>query len=84
MIITFKYGFEYGGFLYGWYQKELYRLPSTIGTRHYGVKKLNSIMVGNKVGYRVRRAKLTIEQLKDRTMLINRELSVPNENPDLP
>ena len=84
MLITFKHGFEHDGFLYGWYQKELYRLPICVGTRKYRLKKLNAIMVGNKVGYRIRRAKLTIEQLKDKTMLINTELVVPNENPDLP
>ncbi len=45
MILKFKYGFEYNDFLYGWNNKELYRLPSKSGNKSYGLKKLDSIVV---------------------------------------
>jgi len=70
MILIFKYGFEFNGFLFGWNSKELYRLPSVSGVKHYGLKKLPQITVGNKIGYRIKREKFTIDQLKYKTQLI--------------
>ena len=75
MIIRFKYGFFYKDFLYGWHQKELYRLPSNSGNKKYGLKKLNVIQIGNKTGYRIKRDKLTINQLEQKTIVINQEIS---------
>ena len=76
MIITFRYGFEYGGFQYGWYKKELYRLPSVSGINTYGFKKMKIIKVGNKDGYRVKRQKLTIDQLTERTVKMFVEVEI--------
>lgn len=70
MIITFKYGIEHEGFYYGWFAKELYRLPSTSGRYTYGLRKLNQIIVGNQMGYRLKKDKFSMKQLYDRTMLI--------------
>lgn len=83
MVLKFKYGFEYLGFQYGWLNKELYRLPSTSGNYHYGLKKLNIIKVGNKKGYRIKRDRMTIEQLKVRTTLIEREVAIIKDK-DIP
>lgn len=81
--MKFKYGFWHKDFLYGWYQQELYRLPSNNGNKNYGLKKLNPIKVGNKSGYRVKRDKLTIDQLEEKTIVINQEIS-KIEDKDLP
>lgn len=71
MLIEFKYGFEYRGFLYAWYRKELYRLPSlSVNKRKYGIKKLNIIKVGNKKGYRIKRDMLSITQCVQMTTTI--------------
>jgi hypothetical protein len=83
MILNFKYGFEHEGFLYGWNNKELYRLPSKSGNKNYGLKKINSIIVGNQVGYRIKREKFSVNQLKEKTILINKEYQVIKDN-DLP
>jgi len=71
MIINFKYGFEYNGFLFGWHKKKLYRLPSTSGNRLYGIKKLSPIKVGNHQGYRIKREKIAIRKLVHITTDIN-------------
>jgi hypothetical protein len=84
MILKFKYGFEYEGFLYGWNNKELYRLPSTSGNKSYGLKKLDSIVVGNSVGYRIKQQKFSINQLKNRTIFIDKEYQVIKNEVDIP
>ena len=70
MILDFVYGIEYKGFIYGWNKRELYRLPSESGNRSYRLKKLNTIMVGNQIGYHLKRTKFSIKQLKSMTILI--------------
>ena len=72
MTLTFRYGFEHKGFVYGWCKKELYRLPSESCLKTFCLKKLNKIMIGNKEGYRVKRDKFTIEQLQAKTELFNK------------
>jgi hypothetical protein len=84
MIIKFKYGFEYDGFLYGWNNKDLYRLPSTSGNKSYGLKKLDAIVVGNGIGYRIKKQKLSLKQLKDKTIFIDKEYQVINDTVDIP
>jgi hypothetical protein len=76
MVIRFSYGFTYKGMLYGWYRKELYRLPTKVGDRQYGVKKLTQIMVGCQIGYRIKRDRKTIEQLRQKTVILNEEVSI--------
>lgn len=70
-MIIFKYGFEHKGFKYGWSNKQLYRLPISLNQRCYAFKKLNLIKIGNKVGYRLKKDKITIEQLRDKTISID-------------
>ncbi len=84
MTIQFKYGFIYDGFMYGWHKKELYRLPSTSGNKSYGIKKLSTILVGTKVGYRIKRQKFTVEQLKQKSTEINKEFELITDTIDLP
>tara|TARA_R110000772_G_scaffold35637_9_gene85853 strand:+ start:3897 stop:4157 length:261 start_codon:yes stop_codon:yes gene_type:complete len=71
MVWTFKYGFDYKGFSFGWKDKALYRLPSEKNLKNYPLKILSIIKVGNKEGYRVVREKKTIDQLKEITEVIN-------------
>lgn len=84
MILKFNYGFNYLGFQYGWYRKELYRLPSNTGNNKYGLKKLNLIPIGNTLGYRIKRQRLSMFQLKGMTTNINIEVVVIEENKDIP
>ncbi len=79
MVIDFKYGFEYKGFLYGWHKKKLYRLPSIAkDERKYSIKKLNLIDIGESKGYRLKRDKLTVTQCVERTILIDEALKIYN------
>ncbi len=71
MIQIYKYGFEYKGFLFGWKNKTLYRLPTYKNGRSYPLRKINHIEINNKIGYRVVRDKKTIEQLMEMTEIIN-------------
>lgn len=71
MIINFKYGFTYKNLNFGWYKKELYRLPSFSNFRNYPLKKLSKIKINKKEGYRIARDRKTIEQIKELTELIN-------------
>ena len=84
MIISFKYGFEHDDFIFGWHKKELYRLPILVKGRKYGLKKLSLINVGRQQGYRVKRQKLSIEQLRQKTIFINRQVEVIQGVPDMP
>lgn len=84
MIIQFKYGFEYKGFNYGWYNKKLYRLPSTSGNNTYGLRELPLIDVGNLKGYRVKKDKLSIPQLKNMTKRIKVEVEIIQDNKHIP
>ena len=76
MIINFEYGLIHKGFEYGWYKKDLYRLPSTSNNKNYGFKKLASITIGNGVGYRLKRDKFTTGQLREKTIIINKKISI--------
>ena len=71
MVIHFKYGFEYKGFNFGWKDKNLFRLPSTKHKKHFPLRKLSIIKIGNKKGYRVVKDKKTIDQLMEITEIIN-------------
>ena len=74
MIIKYKYGFEFNGFLYGWKDKELHRLPIFKDKKTLTFKKLKKIKVGNHFGYNVGRVKKSIKQLESMTIFINYEL----------
>ena len=83
-MILFLYGFEHKGFLYGWYKKELYRLPSESGIKNYSLKKLEMIKVGRQKGYRCKRDKLSLVQLRDKTIFINKKIYRVQNNKDCP
>ena len=82
--MRFKYGFDWGGFQYGWKNHELYRLPSTSGSKSYGLKKLSLIKVGNVDGYHIKRQKFTVQQLKDKTTSIEKEYDIIKDTKDVP
>lgn len=67
MIVKYKYGFIFNEVLYGWYEKELYRLPQMIGKRYYPLMKCGT----HKKGYYVGRTRKSFAQLKSMTVLID-------------
>ena len=74
--MDFKYGFTHKGQPYGWYKKELYRLPFTKQLRSYSLKQLSLIKIGNKQGYRVSKDKLSLQQLKCMTKEIDFKINI--------
>lgn len=77
MMLRFKYGISYKGVVYGWLNKELYRLPYVNEyNMSFPLKKLKQIMIANNVGYQIGNRKKTIKQLEQLTILINKEVSV--------
>ena len=76
MVKTIRYGFEYNGILYGWIDKELFRIKSNNKKKHLPLKKLNLIYVGNKKGYRISGDRKTIEQLSQLNKVINFKLQI--------
>ena len=83
MTMDFKYGIAWQGFIYGWFKKDLYRLPSESFGRHYPLKKLKKIPVGNQTGYCLKRKKLSVSQLTDMTIIIRKKIQRINSN-DVP
>lgn len=82
--MTFYYGFYYKDIRFAWKNKELYRLPFSSGTKTYGLKKLNQIMIGNKVGYRILTDKRTITQLQAITTKVDWKINLISDKKDLP
>lgn len=70
MVVKYKYGLLYNGFLYGWNNKELFRLPCTKNLKSYSILKLKK---WSDKGYHVGRDKKSFAQLKDMTIFINYE-----------
>jgi len=81
--MRFKYGIEDNNLTFGWFEKELYRLPQTINKRFYSLKKLNQINIGNNVGYLINQKRFTIKQLETKTIYINQEVQII-EDKDVP
>lgn len=70
MIIRFFYGFIYNNKVYGWHEKELYRLPQNIGNRYYSKKKCAKW--GD--GYFLGSDRKSKNQLKSMTVVIDKEV----------
>ena len=70
MIIKYKYGVEFEGVLYGWKDKQLYRLPQMIGKRFYALRKCGEWEKGFIIG----RKRKSLHQLRAMTIFINYEL----------
>lgn len=71
MIVRYTYGFKFDGKLYGWKNRELYRLPQTIGKAFYPLKKCAR---WKDKGYYLGSAKKSFSQLKSMTIFINEEV----------
>lgn len=80
MIIKYKYGFSYKEFLFGWKDKELFRLPTVKKLRAYPLRKLDKILIGNNDGYRIVRDRKTIKQLMEITEIINHNYVINGKN----
>lgn len=72
MIVKYKYGLFHDNKLYGWKDKELYRLPQMIGKRFYGLLKCTKWGTGYYLGTD-RKSK---PQLEAMTVVIDKEISV--------
>ena len=72
--MKFETGFRYRGFWYGWHGGDLYRLPTERGNRLYGLRRLPVIKVGNHIGYYVARVKMSMNVVKARTTIINKNI----------
>ena len=82
-MITVKHGILHDGIMYGWIDKQLYRLPSTKGNKTYCYKKMTPTMVGNNAGYYFGRRKKTLAQLQQITTIINQRIFLTKDE-DLP
>ncbi len=71
MIIRYTYGFEFGGILYGWKDKELFRLPQMIGSRFYPLRKCGE---WEDKGYYLGAKRKSFSQLESMTVFINKEV----------
>lgn len=81
MIIKFKYGFYENDILYGWHNKHPYRLPQMIGDRYYPLKKVG-VYKDRNLFYIAGKLR-SVEQLKSKTIVINQEVSIIEDN-DVP
>ena len=68
--MLFYYGFEVNYKKYGWYKKELYRLPFFNGKSYYKIKKINPMLVKGLTVYNCDRKIFTINRLKELTINI--------------
>lgn len=75
-MIQFKFGFQYKGFMFGWAKRSLWRLPTTIHSRYYPAKKMNTINIGAGQGYRCVGDKLSISQLESMTSQFSKPVVV--------
>lgn len=71
MIVKYKYGIEHNGMIYGWKNGKLHRLPQVYNKRFLALKQLPLITIGRKKGYRLSGDRLTLDQLKYKTIFIN-------------
>lgn len=71
MIVNYEYGITFKGFLYGWKDKKLFRLPQVINKRFLPLKELQIINVGNNKGYLLNQKRLSMHQLESMTGIIN-------------
>ena len=72
MIIEINHGFVHSGMLFGWHEKELYRLPQMFNGRSYGFKKVNIFHCKkrNKQFFQCYKSDLTLDQVKHKTVVI--------------
>jgi hypothetical protein len=79
MIVRFKYGFIHDNKVYGWKDKQLFRLPQQIGLRFYGLKECKPW----KDGFVLGSSRKSLSQLQSMTILIDKEIQVITD-PDCP
>ena len=71
MIVNYEYGITFNGFVYGWKDRKLFRLPQVINKRFLPLKELSVINVGNNKGYLLNQKRLSMKQLQSMTGIIN-------------
>ena len=62
--MEFNYGLTYDRTMYGWKDKQLYRLPFIRNNRAYGLKLIKPVMVKSTICYNLQRKKITINRIK--------------------
>ncbi len=85
MTLLFKIGFTFQGFNYGWFEGDLYRLPSKGVRRHYPLKKLD-LKTREKAApfYCLKKAKKTVQFCKDISKEFSKPIEFLIEHQDLP
>ena len=81
--MTFSAGFTMEGKVYGWHEKQLYRLPYTKGTKSFALRKMSPGRIGVTTVYFVGGKKRTIGSM----ISISSDLIPPVEiftHPDMP
>jgi glutaredoxin-related protein len=86
MIIEINHGFVHSGMLFGWHKKQLYRLPQMFNKRSYTFKKVNIFHCKkrNKKFYQCYKSDLTLEQVKQKTVVIPKVVINIVESEDCP
>lgn len=82
--MIFEKGFIKGHKRYGWYNKELYRLPFKKNDRYYALKKLKPKIVSTTLLYNIDRNPRTINTILDWTKEVNWEVQTNRFDKDLP
>lgn len=67
MTITYKSVFEVKGMKFGWYKKELYRLPQNYNGKFLPLLKLPKMKIGQGFGYQLNQKQLSLRQLESMT-----------------
>lgn len=83
MILKFRYGFVFNGYLYGGLDGKLFRLPQNINKISLPLKEMKKIKVGKKYGYLLHPSKRkSIAQIKSMLTFIDKEVQLfDNEMP---
>jgi hypothetical protein len=74
--MKFIYGVIIEKRYYGWHKGDLYALPFDNKNRYFTLRKLKWILIGNNVGYCLQGKKFTIDQLKEITVQIDKNISI--------
>ena len=74
--MQFEYGFIYNDVKYGWYKKELYRLPFTRLKRSHGILKIEQRIMNVTPYYIVQRNKLTLKRVEGLTTKVDWKVDV--------
>jgi len=74
--MQFNFGFEINRIKYGWFKKDLYRLPFDKNNRSYALLKLNLVINGITPCYCVNRKNKTLKSLEKMTEKVDWKVDI--------